>query len=447
MGGVDTWTSFRIISPLEDVTGRRAGFLVGRRVDLPTECPEPQDGINEDGQHAGGDERGGVLRFHPVLVDADGRDHDDERQPVDERMLSAASCALSRTRRKATSVGRPRVKRNSTAKSGTSSSTFGLWISACRSKLTPLSMKKIGMRNPNPMASSLLVIVLGVALPPDEQADDDARGEGAEQDVEAELEGQVDEKDDQRDRDPDGELGRRVQVAARAWRRGGADAPGWPAARPRRRRRRTRPGGGRSRCASRLVSSTATATIGPNSPIAPTDRMVGPNDVLQHAGVTQDREQGAERRRREAQPDNDGVEDEPGGVQDAADAQAEHERTEPGRGGPLKWPSRMRGQVELECRPGTSGRSGRGPTGAVTMVLGCVRASTKGPMMMPRMIWMTTSGTGTNRREQVGEDRRQHRREADEQQRGTAWVAVNGLAFAVSPARRGTPEPPPGQQR
>ena len=45
---------------------------------------------------------------------------------VDERMLSALSCALSRTRRKKTSVGSPRVKRNSRAKRGTSSSTFGM---------------------------------------------------------------------------------------------------------------------------------------------------------------------------------------------------------------------------------------------------------------------------------------------------------------------------------
>ncbi len=77
---------------------------------------------------------------------------------VDERMLSALSCALSMTRRKRTSVGSPRVKRNSRAKRGTSSSTFGLCTSACRSRLTPVSMKKIGMRNPKPIASSLLVI-------------------------------------------------------------------------------------------------------------------------------------------------------------------------------------------------------------------------------------------------------------------------------------------------
>ena len=79
--------------------------------------------------------------------------------PVADRIVQRLRAAAeSRTRRKKTKVGSPRVTRNSTVNIGTRSSTFGLWISACRSKLIPLSMKKIGMRNPNPMASSLLVI-------------------------------------------------------------------------------------------------------------------------------------------------------------------------------------------------------------------------------------------------------------------------------------------------
>ena len=73
-------------------------------------------------------------------------------------MASALTWVVSRARRKKTRVGSPRVKRNSRAKIGTSSSTFGLCSSALRSKFTPLSMKKIGMRKPKPMASSLLTI-------------------------------------------------------------------------------------------------------------------------------------------------------------------------------------------------------------------------------------------------------------------------------------------------
>jgi hypothetical protein len=42
---------------------------------------------------------------------------------------------------------------------------------------------------------------------PDEQADDDAGGEGPQQHVQAQLDGQVRKKDHERDRDADGELG------------------------------------------------------------------------------------------------------------------------------------------------------------------------------------------------------------------------------------------------
>ena len=52
----------------------------------------------------------------------------------------------------------------------------------------PLSMKKIGMRKPNPMASSLLVIC-SVSSPLDEEAHHDAGGEGAQEHVEAQLGG------------------------------------------------------------------------------------------------------------------------------------------------------------------------------------------------------------------------------------------------------------------
>ena len=98
--------------------------------------------------------------------------------PAADRTANAFSCAASRTRRKKTNVGRPRVTRKITVNIGTRSRTLGTWISACRSKLMPLSMKKIGMRKPNPIASSLLVIGSAV-LPPDEEAHDDAGGEGA----------------------------------------------------------------------------------------------------------------------------------------------------------------------------------------------------------------------------------------------------------------------------
>ena len=77
----------------------------------------------------------------------------------------------------------------------------------------PLSMKKIGMRKPKPIASSLLVIGLAV-LALDEEAHHHAGGERAEQHVQAQLVGQVDEQDHQQHRDPDGQLRRRVEVLA-----------------------------------------------------------------------------------------------------------------------------------------------------------------------------------------------------------------------------------------
>ena len=69
---------------------------------------------------------------------------------------------------------------------GTSNRTLGMWMSAWRSNLMPLSMKKIGMRKPKPIASSLLVIG-SLSSPCDEEAHDDAGRERTEQDVEAEL--------------------------------------------------------------------------------------------------------------------------------------------------------------------------------------------------------------------------------------------------------------------
>ena len=100
---------------------------------------------------------------------------------------------------------------------GTSSRTLGMWMSAWRSNLMPLSMKKIGIRKPKPIASSLLVIGCAV-LALDEEAHDHAGGEGTEQHVQAELLGQVDEQDHEQDRDPHRQLCRRVEVLAHAGR-------------------------------------------------------------------------------------------------------------------------------------------------------------------------------------------------------------------------------------
>ncbi len=61
---------------------------------------------------------------------------------------------------------------------------------------------------------------------------------------------------------------------------------------------------------------------------------------------------------------------------------------------------------------------------------------------------MTTSGIGTKRRDSVGEDRREDRRDRDEQQRRDGLGHCRPSPLAVSPrrvaARRGTPQPPPG---
>ena len=77
----------------------------------------------------------------------------------------------------------------------------------------PLSMKKIGMRKPKPIASSLLVIG-SLSSPWMKRRTTTPAANGTEQDVEAQLLGQVDEQDDQQDRDPHGQLRRRVEVLA-----------------------------------------------------------------------------------------------------------------------------------------------------------------------------------------------------------------------------------------
>ena len=69
----------------------------------------------------------------------------------------------------------------------------------------PLSMKKIGMRKPNPIASSLLVIG-SLSSPVMKRRTTTPAGERPEQDVEAELGRQVHEQDDEQDRDPDRQL-------------------------------------------------------------------------------------------------------------------------------------------------------------------------------------------------------------------------------------------------
>ena len=169
---------------------------------------------------------------------------------------------------------------------------------------------------------------------------------------------------------------------------------------------------------SRFVSNTATATIGPNSPIAPTDRIGRPEFRLQHTRVAQDRQQGPERRRRQAQRHDDAVEHET--RSSGARARRPTRATKgdpPGSNG--AWP-RCPGASSpgrAPCRPGTSGYVSPKSDSAVTMLFGLPKLSTKGPSMMPSRISNHDLGYGQESPQPLGDDRRQHRRHADEDQR------------------------------
>ena len=112
---------------------------------------------------------------------------------------------------------------------------------------------------------------------------------------------------------------------------------------------------------SRLVRRTATATMGPNSPVAPTARITGPSEVSQDAVVAQDGQQGPERRRGETHADHDRVEHQMGGGKDRPDAQGEQERNHPGTPCPAEVAVAHGGQVELG--PGQEHQIGQAEVG------------------------------------------------------------------------------------
>jgi hypothetical protein len=72
--------------------------------------------------------------------------------PVAARTDNALTSAFVITRRKNAHVGVPRVTRKIAVNIGTRSRTLGRCRRAWRSNVIPLSMKKIGMRKPKPMA-------------------------------------------------------------------------------------------------------------------------------------------------------------------------------------------------------------------------------------------------------------------------------------------------------
>ncbi len=109
-------------------------------------------------------------------------------------------------------------------------------------------------------------------------------------------------------------------------------------------------------------------------------------------------------------------------------------------------PSRMR--VTSSSRPARNIRYVKPRSdNAVTTLLVRVNASTDGPMTTPSRIWMTTSGTGTTRRERSARMGATTAARAMISSVGRAWVAVNGYVLAVFAMSRGTPEPPPKPQR
>ena len=149
--------------------------------------------------------------------------------------------------------------------------------------------------------------------------------------------------------------------------------------------------------ASRLVSSTATATIGPNSPIEPTDRIEGPILVW---------------RTPESRRIGRSV---PRAVVVRQSATTTESSTSPVPCNTAPTPSAMSTEAPHDpaarprCPCRITDRSSSVPARnmrkvspksdiAEMMVLGCTRLRTKGPRAIPSRIWITTSGTGRNRR-------------------------------------------------
>ena len=135
----------------------------------------------------------------------------------------------------------------------------------------PLTTKKMGMRNPNPMASSLALMAPALRTGR-EEANDDAGGEGPEQHVEAEHLGQQHQQHDEQQRHAHRQLGARLQMSVEQRHHARRLSPG------RQEDGDHRHGDERSSSSevstgSLLVSSRATATIGPNSPTVPMAEM------------------------------------------------------------------------------------------------------------------------------------------------------------------------------
>ncbi len=184
--------------------------------------------------------------------------------------------------------------------------------------------------------------------------------------------------------------------------------------------------------ASWLVSSRATARIGPNSPIAPTDSTVGPNEdfstpesrrmgsrvvsavVVRHSPTTTVSSTSPVDSRTAPTPN----------ASTSDPSQAVTARA--------MCPSRMR--VTSSSRPARNIKYVRPRSdNAVTTLLVRVNASTDGPMRTPSRIWMTTSGTGTMRRERSARMGATTAARAMSSSVGRASVAVNGYVLAVSP--------------
>ena len=126
-------------------------------------------------------------------------------RPVEERTASERASSVDRTPRKNAHVGTPRVSRKITVNMGTRSRTLGWWRSACRSKVMPLSMKKIGMRKPNPIASSLLVIG-SLSSPVMKRRTTTPAANAPRRTSRLSSVRQVHQQDDEQDRDPDRQL-------------------------------------------------------------------------------------------------------------------------------------------------------------------------------------------------------------------------------------------------
>jgi hypothetical protein len=81
-------------------------------------------------------------------------------KPVAAKNAKGTSWYRGRSPRWSSSAGAPRTTRNSTRKSGTRRSPVGVANRACRSNCIPLTMKKIGTRKPNPIASSFPLTIV-----------------------------------------------------------------------------------------------------------------------------------------------------------------------------------------------------------------------------------------------------------------------------------------------